>query len=243
MTQKGKVIVAHVGEPRLRLSPLLADLSAPTIGARRGSAGELAAPIVWIAAASHAAEQREGVGVRAIAKFRQQAVGGVGRSHFRVFSKARSTGCGRAADLVDDQLYRSSAVRVPGALWTANPCPERGCDAERLSRRDHGVFGYKYGMRYFELVSPIDLVEAISGTATRPNNIQNNLKKKSDALFKYQSKLRDAQDSRTIAVRGSPSQRAERVAKATTKRADASRIYGDAIRAANAAMRPKPTGT
>jgi len=87
------------------------------------------------------------------------------------------------------------------------------------------------------------LVEAISGTATRPNNIQNNLKKKSDALFKYQSKLRDAQDSRTIAVRGSPSQRAERVAKATTKRADASRIYGDAIRAANAAMRPKPTGT
>jgi hypothetical protein len=102
--------------------------------------------------------------------------------------------------------------------------------------------GLNTTMRYYEITSD-EIVEAVNPTSPGLNRAQKSLMKKSDALFRYESKLRAIGDSRAIATRsGNPSKRAERVAKATAKRADASRIYGDAVRAANASIRPKPTG-
>jgi hypothetical protein len=101
--------------------------------------------------------------------------------------------------------------------------------------------GLNTGMRYFEITN--EVLESVNSTSDNLNRIQKGLKKKSEELLKYESKLRSIQDSRNIAVRsGIPSQRAERVAKATAKRADATRIYADAIRSANSSMRPKPPG-
>ena len=102
--------------------------------------------------------------------------------------------------------------------------------------------GLNTSVRYYEIASE-RIVEAVNQTSAGLNITQKNLSKKSDALFRYEAKLRAISDSRAIATRSATgSKRAERVATATAKRADASRIYADAIRAANASMRPKPPG-